>query len=135
MIEFVATIRKISEFWDECFSQICQTLVDLNNNFKPKQAWPKLVTWRKKTNCQEKFFKEIHLRILRFLFLLLQTQSSHLRDELLMLLGFLSFKGFPVKTSGVHLCWCLIIYCTCLIVIYCTVYKIKRIYANAKIQQ
>ena len=26
-----------------------------------------------------------------------QTQSSHLRDELLMLLGFLSFKGFPKK--------------------------------------
>ena len=35
---------------------------------------------------------------------LLQTQSSHLRDELLMLLGFLSFKSFPMKTFDVLLC-------------------------------
>jgi len=26
-----------------------------------------------------------------------QTHSSHLEDELLIVLGFLSFKGFPVK--------------------------------------
>ena len=29
-------------------------------------------------------------------------QSSHLRDELLMLLGFLSFKGFPREKSRVQ---------------------------------
>ena len=29
-------------------------------------------------------------------------KSSHLRDELLMLLGFLSFEGFPSEKSCVH---------------------------------
>ena len=29
-------------------------------------------------------------------------KSSHLRDELLLLLGFLSFEGFPSEKSCVH---------------------------------
>ena len=31
-----------------------------------------------------------------------ETQSSHLEDELLIALGFLSLKGFPVKNSCVQ---------------------------------
>ena len=31
-------------------------------------------------------------------------KPSHLRDELLMLLGFLSFEGFPSEKSCVHVC-------------------------------
>ena len=42
-----------------------------------------------------------------------KTQSSHLRDELLVFLGFLSFKGFSSEKSRVH--------CVDLIdVVYCT---------------
>ena len=43
-----------------------------------------------------------------------------------MLLGFLSFKGFPMKNILCSLCWCLFIHCTRLIVIYLTVCKIKE---------
>ena len=32
------------------------------------------------------------------------SESSHLRDELLMLLGFFSFEGFPNEKSCVHVC-------------------------------
>ena len=32
------------------------------------------------------------------------SESSHLRDELLMLLGFLSFEGFPSEKYCVHVC-------------------------------
>ena len=32
------------------------------------------------------------------------SESSHLRDELLMLLGFLSFEGFPNEKYCVHMC-------------------------------
>ena len=31
-------------------------------------------------------------------------KTSHLRDELLMLLGFLSFEGFPTEKYCVHVC-------------------------------
>ena len=31
-------------------------------------------------------------------------ESSHLRDELLMLLGFLSFEGFPMEKYCIHVC-------------------------------
>ena len=33
-----------------------------------------------------------------------QSQSSHLEDELLIALGVLSLKGFPVKNSYVQFC-------------------------------
>ena len=33
-----------------------------------------------------------------------QSQSSHLEDELLIALGFFSLKGFPVKNSYVQFC-------------------------------
>ena len=43
-----------------------------------------------------------------------EFQSSHLQNELLMLLGFLSFKGYPSEKSCVQCVDVIdVIYCTC----------------------
>ena len=76
---------------------------------------------------------ELLANILLKILILKKLKSSHLRDELLMLLGFLSFKGFPIKNSCVHCVWCVDLSTALVIVIYAIVCKILRIHANAKI--
>ena len=46
-------------------------------------------------NLEKLIFRYCGLTLLGFEELFEEFQASHLRDELLMLLGFLSFKGFP----------------------------------------
>ena len=60
-----------------------------------------------------------------------EFHSSHLRDELLMLLGFLSFKSFSVKNFGVQCVDVIdVVYCTYhLFMLVCKFYKY---HANAK---
>ena len=46
-------------------------------------------------------------------------ESSHSWDGLLMFLGFLSFKGFPMKNYCVQCVWCCwCFYCICLLLSY-----------------
>ena len=51
----------------------------------------KLVLWVNSRSRIEELFEEFF-------------ESSHSRDELLMLLGFLSFEGFPNEKYCVHVC-------------------------------
>ena len=63
-----------------------------------------------------------------------RTRSSHLRDELLMLLGFLFFKDFPSEKSYVHWYWCDWCYLLHLSFVYVSLQILKVFMLMLKIQ-